>query len=238
MTVGPTFVIPARFNGPATTANGGYACGLIAGQVADLVAGRVVVTLHAPPPLETPLRVTGSGRRAHVWAGDELVATAAASTADPVTLPPVPAASARAAHAGYRGAGRHPFPTCFVCGTTRADDDGLRLRPGPVEHPADAVACEWTPDAAFAGESGEVAAAVVWGALDCPGGWASEELPDRPMVVSRMTAQVVSAPLAGVAHVVVGAVTARTGRTVTAATTLYDDRQTVAARALATWFLL
>jgi hypothetical protein len=51
---GGTLTIPARFNGPPSSANGGYTCGLVAGLVGTEVAS---VSLRAPPPLERPLAV-------------------------------------------------------------------------------------------------------------------------------------------------------------------------------------
>ena len=42
--------IPARFNGPPGSANGGFACGLVA---AELDVASAEVSLRAPPPLET-----------------------------------------------------------------------------------------------------------------------------------------------------------------------------------------
>lgn len=46
-----TITISARFDGPPTTGNGGYVCGLVARHV----DGPAEVTLWAPPPLERPL---------------------------------------------------------------------------------------------------------------------------------------------------------------------------------------
>ena len=40
--------IPARFNGPPASGNGGYSCGVLAA----CVAGPARVRLHAPPPLD------------------------------------------------------------------------------------------------------------------------------------------------------------------------------------------
>ncbi|MGH2716864.1 MAG: hypothetical protein ACRDM7_23840, partial [Thermoleophilaceae bacterium] len=52
--------IPARFNGPPSSANGGYACG----RVAELVGTEeVAVSLRLPPPLERPLEVVRDGER-------------------------------------------------------------------------------------------------------------------------------------------------------------------------------
>ena len=49
-------VIARRFCGPPTSANGGYACGLVAG----LLDGRARVTLRSPPPLDRPLQILAS----------------------------------------------------------------------------------------------------------------------------------------------------------------------------------
>ena len=49
-------IIPARFNGPPGSANGGYACGL----VSEALGGGFEVTLLLPPPLETELDLVGT----------------------------------------------------------------------------------------------------------------------------------------------------------------------------------
>ena len=56
--------------------------------------------------------------------------------------------------ASFVGLTSHPFPTCFACGTGRAEGDGLRIFPGrvadatdtPGEQPRPRVAATWTPD--------------------------------------------------------------------------------------------
>ena len=66
-----TLTIPARFNGPPGSANGGYTCG----RVAQLVgAEEVEVSLRKPPPLERPLEVVRDGERVELRDGDTLVA--------------------------------------------------------------------------------------------------------------------------------------------------------------------
>ena len=59
-------IIARRFRGPRTSANGGYASGLLAQAVHELGlddGSGVEVTLRLPPPLERPLTVD-AGRRA------------------------------------------------------------------------------------------------------------------------------------------------------------------------------
>ncbi len=68
-----TLTIPSRFNGPPASANGGYACGL----VAALLGGDAEVTLRSPPPLDTPLVVSGDDGHIEVRDGETLVAEAA-----------------------------------------------------------------------------------------------------------------------------------------------------------------
>ena len=46
-----TVTIPARFNGPPGSANGGYTCGLVAQLVG---AEEVEVSLRKPPPHDLP----------------------------------------------------------------------------------------------------------------------------------------------------------------------------------------
>ena len=66
--------IPAFFNGPPSSGNGGYTCG----RVAELVDAEVAeVSLRSPPPLDTPLELERDGERVLVRDGDTLVAEAA-----------------------------------------------------------------------------------------------------------------------------------------------------------------
>ena len=81
--------IPARFNGPPGTGNGGYVAGLIAAHMRQAgVSGAVEVSLRAPPPLETALELVAVGEGCECRHGDAVVVTARA--AEP--LGPVPAA--------------------------------------------------------------------------------------------------------------------------------------------------
>ena len=49
-----SLVLDPRYNGPPSTANGGYACGAIG----ELVDGPAEVSLYSPPPLGVPLDVS------------------------------------------------------------------------------------------------------------------------------------------------------------------------------------
>jgi hypothetical protein len=159
-----------RFCGPLASANGGYACGAIA----ELLGGGVEVTLRRPPPLGRPLRLRVDHRdgTAVVHDGDELVAEARPATFALAVPGMASPADARAASGRYPLFQGHPFPTCFTCGPDRAAGDGLRIFPGPLPG-GDLWAAPWTPDPSVADQDGLVVPAVVWAALDCPGGFAA-----------------------------------------------------------------
>jgi hypothetical protein len=244
MTTG--LVVPARFNGPARSGNGGFVCGSLAEQVTTTLGEVVQVTLRRPPPLDTPMAVSERDGTTVLSldpaVDDDSVAVAearpAALEAQPVEgVPPEVAADAMS---GYPGLRSHPFPTCFACGPDRAEGDGLRIFPGPVEGVRGHVASVWVPHQSLA-ESGDVLDAVhrcgfgtTWAALDCVGGW-SEDLEGRPCVLGRMTARVDALPVVGEAHVVVGRLLGRDGRKSLTASTLYDADGRVVASAEHVW---
>ena len=189
-----TLLIPARFNGPPTSANGGYACGLVAG----LVGGRAEVTLRRPPPLDVPLAVEREdGGRVRVLDGDAVVAEVERVGAFSLDVPePVSVVEAAEASRGYAGFRAHAYETCFVCGPAR--DDGLGVYPGPVAG-REVVAAPWTPPG-----SGPVDRLLVWAALDCPSGWAVDEFSREGVLLGRLAAEIVAPVEGGEPHVVLG----------------------------------
>ena len=209
----------ARFQGPPGSANGGVACGLLATHLDAPGGSAVEVTLRQPPPLDVDLRVDGG----NLYAGDVLIATAVPAALALAPVGPVDVATARAAAASYAGLVDHPFPGCFVCGTGRSD--GMGLTPGLVA--AETAAAVWVP--------ADADPVMVWAALDCPGGW-SADVPGRPMVLGRMTAQLDALPTPGEEHVVVGWVLGREGRKTRTGTALYDGAGALLALATAVWF--
>jgi hypothetical protein len=234
-----TLVVPHRFRGPATSGNGGWTSGALAALLTgDAVpAPPVRVRLSAPPPLDTPLDVTGDGSSATASVGDRVVATATRLGAaegraiDPV--PPVSPAAAEAAGERYPGLVGHPFPECFTCGTARID--GLGLRPGPVaDGLGERVATLWRPDAGVVDSDGLVPLPVVWAALDCPGGW-SVDIVGRPMVLGTMTTRVDERPAAGEPLVVAGRAVDVSERKAVTSTTLYGPGARVLAVATHVW---
>jgi hypothetical protein len=237
-------IIPARFNGPPDTGNGGYCAGTFADAVLDAgtggsgtggsgtggsgtggsgAGGVVEVTLRIPPPLDTALSIVD--RRIQTVDGVTVADVAPAGPIDTV-VPPVGYLDAVAASTRYPGFTDHPFPTCFVCGPDKAD--GLRIFPGRLAD--DTTAAPWTVPA-------DVSPAIVWAALDCPGGWAVIAA-GRPYVLGRMAVQVDQLPQPGDQCVVRGALADAEGRKARVHTTLYGPDGTILARARATWIAL
>ncbi len=235
--VRPPVLVPARFNGPDGAGNGGYVCGLVAALVDRPVGGvGAVVTLRVPPPLDTPLTVLSDAADAvRLLAGSTLVAEGVRAPIGVDAVARVPFERARAAEAAYPGLVDHPFPHCFTCGLARPGDDGLGLRPGPIG--PGLTACTWVPDSSPAGEDGRVLPAVVWAALDCPGGWTSD-IAGRPMVLGRMAARIDTLPEPGERCVVVGARFGTEGRKTWTATTAFGEDGRELGRAGATWLTL
>jgi hypothetical protein len=216
--------IPARFNGPPASGNGGWSAGAFAVAEGAAADGRAwEVTLRTPPPLDTPLSVTDG----KVVAPDgTLVAEvgALADAGDPV--PPVSWDDAVLVARGYPGLHDHPFPTCYVCGPARAD--GLRIFPGRL--PDGRMAAPWTVPA-------DVSVETMWAALDCPGGWSALHT-GRTFVLGRIAAAVRALPAPGAACVVVGRADGMQGRKAWTRSTLYGPGGALLATARATWIAI
>ena len=178
-------IIPARFNGPPGSGNGGYSCGLLAARI----DGPARVRLHAPPPLETGLSVSAAaGGGIQFYDGATLVASAEPAELELAIPPPPSHAAAQAAMTGFPCYEGHPFPTCFVCGPARAQRDGLALFPGPLAS-GNVWACAWQPSADLLDDRGMLRPEILWSALDCPGYFAvlGERL--RPALLGELVAE-------------------------------------------------
>jgi hypothetical protein len=231
-------VVAARFCGPPGIANGGYVAGLLARGI----EGAVEVTLRAPTPLETPVKIEAraDGSRSLQRAGAELARAAPTRFALELRAPPDPRETAARA-GGCRAMRTHPFPECFVCGPARGDGDGLRVFPGVVAE-SDAVAALWTPDASLCDASGRVAPEFLRAVLDCPTAFplleseASRAL--EPMVLAKLCVALDGELRAGETASVVAWPIAQEGRRGTAGAAIFGASGGVVGRARATWVSL
>jgi hypothetical protein len=242
--------IAHRFRGPTTSANGGY----IAGRLAALAPFPVTVRLLKPPPLETELEIAERGGRIELHRRGIVVAEA--RPADAVDLVP-PAAptyeEAVDAASRYAGFSKHFAPECFVCGSTRAPGDGLRLFAGALSPHHDraheaaeplsprhnraheaAVAAPWTPDRSLDAGDGCAALEFIWAALDCPG-YLALAGDMRAMLLGELTAQVRRRVRIGEPCRVVGWPIRSAGRKHEAGTALFGADGDLCAAARAIW---
>ncbi len=230
-----SLTVPHRFRGPAGSANGGYACGLVAG----CLDGPVEVTLRRPPPLDTPMAVERVGQGSvRVHHDGELVAEATAVRDRPAPRPPggVSMADARAAVGRARYFEDPAFPECFVCGRERRAGDGLRIFPGQVNGSA-VWAAPWTPDASTG--AGRVSPEIAWAALDCPSGIAAVETTavpeDTTVLLGRMTTEVTALPAVGAECQVIAWPIGREGRKLMAGSALLGPDGELLAVASTVW---
>ncbi len=179
--------IPRRFNGPPEFGHGGYSCGSVAALVDAPAAS---VSLRRPVPLDTPLEVRrGDDATVALLHGDEVVAEGAPAELELEVPERVPVEAARAARGGNPWLQRHPFPTCFGCGSERDRAEAIATLLGPVAGREGVMADTWTPQAEFADRDGAVTRLFTWAALDCPTGAAAVEPESGPQVLARLTAR-------------------------------------------------
>lgn len=193
-----TITIPARFNGPLQSGNGGYSCGVLAAHA----GGAAEVSLRAPVPLERPLELSRDGDALRLLDGEQTIAEARPVDGVDVTVPaPVGVEDAWRASRGYRSPHDGIFSRCFVCGPAR--EDSLGVFAGAVEG-RDLVASPWTPPEWAAGAAGEVRPEIVWSVLDCPTYFAVYPGPEMPLsMLVRQSTEIQRPVVAGAEHVVI-----------------------------------
>jgi hypothetical protein len=228
-----TLTIDSRFNGPPNSGNGGYVCGLLAREI----DGPTEAALRVPPPLNKPLTLTRDGERVLLRDGDTLIGEAKPTALDFKAEPAPSLADARDAAKRYAGL-HHAFPTCFVCGASRAKHDGLDIFTGKVSD-RDMVACTWSPAADLADADGRVAPEFIHAALDCPGYWALPAAGEVVAVLARFGVSIdAPPPRVGEELIVAAWPLSSDGRKHKAASALYDADGAVLARAEALWIEL
>lgn len=230
-------IIARRFRGPPASANGGYACGAVAGLLGD--DGDAEATLRRPPPLDRALVEQREPGRAALLDGDLLVADATPTILALDVPAPVAFDDAERAARAFPWLERHPFPECFACGPARAAGDGLRILPGAVVG-REVAAAPWIVDDSIVGADGLVTAPVLWAALDCPSwfGLICFHPFEGRALLGRLAAHVVRRPRAGERCVAAGWFLGRDARKIAAASAIYADDGSVLASARATWIEL
>lgn len=230
----PNVVVPTRFCGPPSSANGGYVTGLLA----EARGVPACVRLHAPPPLDRALELT-PGDEVRLTDGGALIASASPAAREVVAAlapPIVPTlVEAREATARYLGFTSHPFAGCFVCGPARTEGDGLRIFPGSIADGVVAGIADPPRDLLTVRDGApSLPLPIVCAALDCPGYFATVRDVPGVMLLGEMIVDVRAVVGPG-PHVVVGWSLGSEGRKARCATALIDDVGRVLAVALATW---
>lgn len=231
-----TIIINPRYNGPASSANGGYTAGLLA----NCLGGDAKVVLRSPPPLDTELEIIVNGSLATLSQQGAVIANAQKVKLD-IDVPACPSPeliiSSIDNHAAIKNResinnlgtindlkteGEQLLPTCFVCGSDRPLNDGLGIFPVAVEG-KDCVAAVWKPNANdnLTAQDGMIATEILWAALDCPGYFAHHRL-NEMMLLGSMTASIRRRPRPNETLISVGWQTAQEGRKYFSGTALYD----------------
>ena len=232
MTV-PTLSISRRFCGPPNSGNGGYVCGLLANQMVQPCQ----VTLHAPPPLDTELQLHPHEDGLQLKLGEQLLASARPYEFDLDIPPPPSVQQAEEAQQRFAGIQYHDLPGCFVCGTNRDADDGLRIFTGGVCNHTDQVAALWQPAADLADAEGNVASEFLWAALDCPGFFAVKPVSGMALL-GRYSARIEQPVQAGETLIVSAWAIRHDGRKHHAGSALFRENGDRVACAEATWISL
>ncbi len=233
--------IDPRFNGPPESANGGYACGVVAGALTD---GPARVTLRRPPPLGLALDVVEAAGGVELRHEGQLVATATEWDGEVEVGAPPNQAALDAAVRNFDldlYTRHHAFDRCFTCGPRRAVDDGLRIFPAAIADSTQ-VAWPWTPSPSTASDSRRVDPPVVWAALDCPSGLSWITSPNAalagPAVLGQLAVRIDRRPQVGEALMVGGWQTGADGRKLFAGAAVWTTEGEAIAAAAATWIVL
>ncbi|MSP77899.1 MAG: hypothetical protein EXR12_17410 [Rhodospirillaceae bacterium] len=234
-----TLIIPAGFNGPRLSGNGGYVGGMMANRFGG--NGAVEITLRAPVPIETAMTLSrGADGALLLHDGETLVCEARAGSVDHLAPPPAPTDWDEVLRFGEEG-GSPPesdFGECIVCGRGRAVGDGLRVLGLAGPQPGHSLSC-YLPHANHADATGRIRPEFVWGTLDCPGAFAAQDPDDlRPALTGRMTVKVMDRPRVGERCAVVGWRIGAEGRKLYSGTALYTDAGKLCALGTCTWILL
>jgi len=184
------------------------------------------VTLRRPVRLCRPYQALDESDGVRVLRdGESVLAEARQASVDLDIPPPVGLEPSRIASETYIGHRNHFVPSCFNCGPSRPEGDGLRIFPGVVAE-LGVVAAPWIPSLTLAGANGEVSPEFIWAALDCPTIWALVLLgkpdTDEKAVTGRLAVELISPSHAGQPHVVMAWKEGESGRARVAGGAIYS----------------
>jgi hypothetical protein len=226
-------IIPKRFRGPPDSANGGYACGVLATRM----SGDARVRLQSPPPLDAELVITGDPNQLWMRRGDVQIAEGILADALTGEVPaPVSYDVATEATRHFPWFSGHPFSKCFVCGPDRHPGDGLCIFPGAVAG-RNIVAAPWIPDASVCDREDRVLPEVVWASLDCPSwfGLMTFEQGVRWALLGQLSARVLRRPAIDEKCVAIGWSRGRDGRKLFGGAALFTDAGELLGHSEAIW---
>jgi hypothetical protein len=215
-----SIVIDPRFNGFPDIALGGYVGGVLArGRPRD------EVVLLRPVQIGKPYETATTADGTTLGDGKNVFAIVRDTQIDLDIPQPVDLETSKLASKGYVGHQHHLIPTCFVCGPSRPDGDGLRIFPGIVPG-RDVVAAPWTPWASLADSNGQVEPEFIWSALDCPTIWGfvlnGRPDTDERAVTARLAVELMSPVTASQPQIVMGWKVGESGRTRIAGGAIYS----------------
>ena len=226
-------IIDPRFCGPAGYGNGGYCCGIFANEL----EGPAEVTLRAPVQLGKPHVAVRVGEGVTIQAEDGSLVAQVAPVGSLDDLEPPVRPSAEQARAAAEGSpfrtDAHPYPGCFVCGP--AHPHGLQIQVGAIPGHETIAAAAFTPDDSLPSVDGHLRPELVWAALDCPS-FVPSLWSDDPVLMGRLTAELLAPVPIGEEVIAVAWETGREGRKLHSASALIDSHGHVLARARALWF--
>jgi hypothetical protein len=99
-------------------------------------------------------------------------------------------------------------------------------------------ASPWVPDGSLADEQGHIKTEFIWAALDCPGSFAIVMDQPQPIVLGRMTTEIMQPVKAREKYIVTGWALENEGRKHFCGTAVFNEKKELCAAARATWFKL
>lgn len=190
--------------------------------------------LHRPPLLEKAMRIEREAGVVRIFDDADIVLEARPSAVEVVDAPLDRSVTETVLERGPAPVDPdHPAPDCFVCGHR---EDGLRLSPRHLEG-TDIWATTWTPDASMSQNGSTVEERIIWGALDCPAGFAvigfGVETADFFPALTRFDVTITRQVPVGRAVVVAGWYISEDPKRIHGGTAIVDDEGTVLASGFA-----